>query len=497
MKSPHVQSPATILISVLATFISFNSAAAHQRSGSPNIVLVLADDLGYGDLGCFGHPEIRTPHLDRLASEGMRFTSCYSASANCSPARAGLMTGRTPYRAGIHNWIPFMSPMHLRAEEVTVAKLLRDSGYDTCHVGKWHLNGLFNLPGQPQPNEHGFNHWFSVQNNALPNHREPYNFVRNGIPVGPQPGYSSQIVAAEAIRWLRDVRDKSKPFFLFVCFNEPHEPIATEKKFSDMYEYPDDPSRAAYYGNVSQMDDSFGRLMEELNRPELRDTTYVQFTSDNGPARTKYHNVGSSGPLREFKGHIYDGGIRVPGIVRWPGHVRPGTVSDEPVCGVDFLPTACAVAGVNAPAGRPLDGVSLLPAFAGGSVQRTAPLYWQFNWAGSAPKVACRVGDWKILGRLSAVPAGRTDITAADEQLLKTATLEGFELYNLRDDIGERTDLSEREPRKLAELSGVLRKMYAEVQRETPTWPDWKFPGYEGKRIQWPDYVAKPLPAEK
>ena len=172
-----------------------------SRAGAaPNFLVVLADDLGYGDLGCYGNEAVHTPHLDRLAAEGLRFTDCYAAAANCSPSRAGLMTGRTPWRLGIHNWIPMLSPMHLQASETTIATLLRDAGYATCHTGKWHLNGMFNLTGQPQPNDHGFDHWFSVQNNALPNHRNPYNFVRNGIPVGPLEGYSSGLVTDEAVR---------------------------------------------------------------------------------------------------------------------------------------------------------------------------------------------------------------------------------------------------------------------------------------------------------
>lgn len=459
----------------------------------PNLVLVLADDLGYGDLGCMGHPALRTPHLDRFATEGLRFTNCYAAGANCSPSRAGLMTGRTPYRLGIHDWIPFMSPMHLRGDERTIASELRDAGYATCHVGKWHLNGLFNLPGQPQPRDHGFEHWFSAQNNALPNHQNPYNFVRNGIPVGPQTGTSSQIVAGEAIRWLREERDRSKPFFLFICFHEPHEPIFTERRFADLYPFLDDPSRAAYYGNVTQMDEAFGRLMTALDEEGLRDRTFVLFTSDNGPARTKFHNAGSAGPLRESKGHVYEGGIRVPGILRWPGRATPGTVSDEPVSGVDFLPSACAAAGVERRGSRALDGASFLPVLDGQVVRRTTPLYWQYNWALSEPAAALRIGDWKIVGRLSRRSADRSGITEAGNRILKTAELAGFELYNLRADPGETADLSGKEPGRLSEMSAALNKMFLEVREETPIWPAWTAPPYEAQRIRWPDYAAKPL----
>jgi arylsulfatase A len=485
------------------SLVSLAGAVLHAADSPPNIVVVLADDLGYGDLACYGHPAVRTPHLDRLAREGLRLTSCYSAAANCSPARCGLMTGRTPYRAGIHNWIPMLSPMHLRAEEVTIATLLKNAGYSTCHSGKWHLNGMFNLPGQPQPGDHGFEHWFSTQNNCLPNHRNPYNFVRSdsvgglrvGIPVGPVEGYAAQLVADEAIRWLREGRDKSKPFFLYVCFHEPHEPIRTDPRFASFYDLPDDPSRAAYYGNITQMDDACGRLLAALEELKLADETLVWFTSDNGPARTKWHNAGSSGPLREFKGHLYEGGIRVPGIIRWPGRVKAGSTSDEPVCGIDLLPTLCEITGLKPPASRALDGTSILPLLEGRELSRDKPLYWQFNFAPTEPAVALRQGDWKILAKLSERPErAAAAITEETNRSLKHAEPTGYELYNLKADIGETTDLAAREPQKLAELRELLVARFREVQRESPVWPEWEFPRYEGGRIEWPDYIAKPLP---
>lgn len=468
--------------------VSVRASAAPSR---PNIVLVLADDLGYGDLACYGHGVIKTPNLDQFAADGLRLTSCYSAAANCSPARTGLMTGRTPYRAGIHTAIPMLSPMHLRAPEVTIAKLLRDAGYATCHAGKWHLNGMFNLPGQPQPGDHGFEHWFSTQNNCLPNHHNPNNFVRNGIPVGPLAGYASKLVADEAIHWLDTLRDPSKPFFLYVCFHEPHEPIRTDPRFENLYSQVGDPSTRAYYGNVSQMDEAFGRLMRKLDASGLRENTLVWFTSDNGPARTRWHAAGSPGPLREFKGHVYEGGIRVPGVIRWPGHVRPGVESDESVCGVDLLPTVCAITGIPAPADRAIDGTSILPLFEGRGVQRTTPLYWQFNYALSEPKVAMRIGDWKVLATVDAPSISRAaGITALGSRVIKSAPLGVYELYNVKQDIGETTDLANREPQRLKQMVAALETMYRQVQAEAPVWPVWDDPKYETERIQWPDYVA-------
>ena len=482
--------PLAVAAAVAATLPWVASATASQPVDSdsgrrPHFVVVLTDDLGYGDLSCYGHPVIKTPNIDRFAAEGMRLTNCYAAAANCSPARTGMMTGRTPYRVGIHSWIPMFSPMHVRRSEITIATLLRRQGYATCHVGKWHLNGKFNMPDQPQPSDHGFDHWFSTQNNALPSHRNPDNFVRNGEPVGELEGYSSQLVADEATGWLKQLRDKSKPLFLFVCFHEPHEPIATAKRFMKMYPSPEDPSRAEHHGNVTQMDEAFGRLMRTLDELGLRDDTLVFFTSDNGPAITRQHPHGSAGPLREKKGHLYEGGIRVPGIIRWPGHTRPGTVCHKPISGVDLLPTLCAITGAAVPDDRAIDGASFLPIFEGRSIRRETPLYWHFVWAGSKPKVAMRVGDWKILAHISGPePERGANIRAEDTKLIKTAELTTFELYNLRRDVGETTDLADKEPERLKAMSNQLRKLYREVRDESPVWPDWEWPRYEGQRIK-------------
>ncbi len=462
-------------------------AYGQSESNEPafNFVVVLADDLGYGDLGCYGHPLVQSPNIDQLANEGLRLTNCYAAAANCSPARTGLMTGRTPYRVGIHNWIPMFSPMHVPREEITIATVLRNAGYATCHVGKWHLNGQFNLPDQPQPSDHGFDHWFSTQNNALPTHHNPDNFVRNGKEVGELKGYSAQLVADEAIEWLKNGRDSAKPFFLFVCFHEPHEPIATDERFQRLYSAPSDSTLPAHHGNITQMDDAFGRLMTTIDDLNLRDQTAVIFTSDNGPAITNRHPHGSAGPLREKKGHVYEGGIRVPGIIRWPGKTDPFDVSDEPVCGVDLLPTICEAAGISPPGDRAIDGASFLPIFENQPIERSTPLYWQYNRAPTNPKVAMRIGDWKILAGLT----GRelkpgAGLELVDMATIKSAELTDFELYNLAEDIGETTNLVDEQPEQLETLQTALRKMYREVREESRVWPAWEWPRYEGQRIK-------------
>jgi arylsulfatase A len=342
--------------------------------------------------------------------------------------------------------------MHLKQREVTAATLLRSAGYATCHVGKWHCNGKFNSPEQPQPDDHGFEYWFSTQNNAGPTHKDPQNFVRNGRPVGQLEGYSSQLIVQEAIDWLNNHWDQKRPFCLFVWFHAPHEPIATGPEFMEMYE---GRKEAIYYGNVTQMDHEFGRLMRTLDAMKLRDKTFVMFTSDNGPEtlnryRGAHRSFGSPGLLRGMKLHMYEGGIRVPGIIRWPGRVKPGTVCGEPVNGTDILPTLCGMTGVEVPADRPIDGTSILPIFEGKKLRRRVPLYWRYDRALGKPfTVAMRQGDWKIL---------------ANNEMTK------FELYNLREDIAEEHDLAERQPKRLAAMKKALAKLHAEIEAEGPKW---------------------------
>ena len=462
----------------------------------PNIVLVVADDLGYGDLACFGAKNVHTPHLDRFASEGLRLTSCYAGHANCSPSRTALMTGRTPTRVGVCDWIPEDSPVHVRRSEITVATLLKQSGYATCHTGKWHMNGEFNKPTQPQPGDHGFDHWFSTQNNAYPNHHNPDNFVRNGTAVGKLAGYAAHLVADEAQHWLA-AREKSKPFFLYVCFHEPHEPIASDARYTALYPHKD-PAYSAHHGNITQMDDAFGRVMHALDACGARENTLVLFTSDNGPAITSQHPYGSAGPLRDKKGSLWEGGIRVPGILRWPGKTKPGTTSDEPVSGVDFLPTVCAVAGLQQPGDRAIDGANWLPILDDKPIERKTPLYWHFNRAFNGPKVAMRIGPWKILATLDRSPAERgNSITEQSMRDFKEAELTGYRLYHLDSDIAEKIDVAASEPGKLAEMKALLEAKYHEVRAESPNWPAWQFTGSEGKKIEWPDYVKKKKATEK
>jgi arylsulfatase A len=221
----------------------------------------------------------------------------------CSPSRSSILTGRTPYRNGVFTWIPEGRDLYLRTSEIALPKLLKARGYETCHVGKWHLNSHFNQPTQPQPNDHGYDWWFATQNNAAPSHENPVNFVRNGKPVGRIEGYSAPIVVTEAIHWLTSERNRSKPFLLSVWTHEPHYPIKSDPQFKALYPDLTDDVQREHHANVTQLDRAFGRLMKALDEMQLAQNTLVIFTSDNGPEGDgiKTPGRGSTGGLRGRK----------------------------------------------------------------------------------------------------------------------------------------------------------------------------------------------------
>ncbi len=275
------KSPGILRRLVFCALMVAASSVCSAADSRPNIVVVLADDLGWGDLGCYGHPLIKTPHLDHFAKQGLRLTQCYSASAVCSPSRSAILTGRTPYRNGVFTWIPEGRDIHLRRSEITFPKLLHDVGYATCHVGKWHLNGYFNDPRHPQPNDHGYDWWLATQNNAAPSHKDPNNFVRNGKPVGQLTGFSASLVVDEGIKWLKEHRNTDQPFLLSVWTHEPHLPIESDPQFQELYRDLPNADQRQHHGNVTQLDAAFGRLMATLDELKLADNTFVVFTADN------------------------------------------------------------------------------------------------------------------------------------------------------------------------------------------------------------------------
>ncbi|MCP5535511.1 MAG: sulfatase-like hydrolase/transferase [Akkermansiaceae bacterium] len=414
-----------------------------EEKAKPNFVVFIADDMGWGDSATYGHPLIKTPNLDKLASQGVKLTQCYSACGVCSPSRAAILTGRTPYRNGVWRHLSGNHEAHLRASEITYLELLKGIGYETCHVGKWHLNSKqqFNNPRFPQPGDHGYDYWLYTHNNASPSHKNPDNFVRNGKPVGKIEGYSAQIVASEAAHWLENIHDPKKPFALSVWVHEPHSPIATDSQFSALY---NGHKNSKYMGNISQMDHALGQVMAALDKAGVSENTFVFFTSDNGPVQ-RYG--GTTGGLRGGKRSSYEGGIRVPGVVRWPKHVKEGTTSDIPVIGSDVFSTILAITGIPQPTDRTIDGVSMLPALAGKPVTRKVPLFWRTHVSGANDRLALRIGDWKII---------------SNDEMNK------FQLYEVQKDAKEENDLAKKMPEKTDEMKKALFQVWQGIEAEGP-----------------------------
>jgi arylsulfatase A len=453
----------------------------------PNIVVILCDDLGYGDLECFGHPHIKTPHLNRLAKDGIRYTDFYSAAPVCSPSRVGLLTGRSPNRAGVYDWIPAArsarpdarEQVHMRISEVTIPKLLSAAGYATCMAGKWHCNSHFNREKQPQPGDFGFQHWMATQNNAAPSHEKPKNFVRNGKPVGLLEGYSCQIVVDEVITWLQG-HDSDKPFFVFLPFHEPHEPVASPPELVATYrQVARTDNEAQYFANVANVDDAVGRFVAALDTLKLRENTLVIFTSDNGPETlSRYRGAGRSygqpGPLRGMKLHTHDAGFRVAGIMNWPNKIKAGQTIDTPVSSLDFLPTFCHLAGTSPPNDMALDGANFLPALEGKPIDRKNPLVWAYFNALNEARVAMRDGRWKVLAKLTKEGGGGIpklpNITTNTFPIVRDARLVDFQVYDVGSDIGEEVNLAKSRPELTKELGIRLQERYRELVSNSHVW---------------------------
>lgn len=458
----------------------------------PNFVVILCDDLGYGDLACFGHPQIKTARLDQLAKEGVRLTSFYSAAPVCSPSRVGLLTGRSPNRAGVYDWIPAAGGdakrpdnrdmVHMRREEPTIASLLKAAGYATCASGKWHCNARFNSEAQPQPGDAGFDHWFATQNNASPSHMNPNNFVRNGEAVGPLTGTSCQLVVDEAVGWLQKQRQAkpAQPFFLYVAFHEPHEPVASPPELVEQY-LPVSTNRdqAEYFSNVHNMDAATGRLLDALKELGVADNTLVVFSSDNGPETLKRYrgaarSYGSPAPLRGMKLWTTDAGFRVAGIARWPRKIPAGKVSSEVVSSLDYLPTFCALAGVQLPGERTFDGTNCLAALTGEKLKRDKPLVWCYYNAINERRVAMRDGQWKVLARLvdeQGQPLRKmVNVFPGNAATVSEARLTDIQIFKITDDIAEQKDLAASLPEEAQRLAARLKTAYQELLDDSHVW---------------------------
>jgi arylsulfatase A len=449
----------------------------------PNVVLIVADDLGYAEVGCYGQKLIRTPSVDRMAAGGMRFTQVYSGSPVCAPSRCVLMTGKHTGRAAVRDNRQHRKGEEgqhpLPADEVTVAELLKGRGYVTAAAGKWGL-GNWDTPGSPL--KQGFDHFYGYNCQAHAHSHYPRHLYRDGVRFE-LPGndgvtgdaYTQDLFEREALRFIE--ANRGRPFFLYLPFIVPH--VAVQVPEDSLAEYRgklgDDPPydgtiggrksylphpapRAGYAAMVTRMDRSVGRILDRLAELKLAENTLVIFTSDNGPT----HNVGgadstffkSAGHLRGWKGSLYEGGIRVPFVAYWPGKVKPGTVCDTPFYFPDVLPTLCELAGVKPPEG--IDGVSLVPTLLGRGEQRTHEfLYWEFPAYGG--QQAVRAGDWKAVRQNLAKGVIRT------------------ELYDLAKDPSESADVSAENPDVLRRLEAVMREQH------TPS-ADFPLPAVDRKR---------------
>lgn len=366
----------------------------------PNVVIIFADDLGYGDLGCYGSPTIRTPHLDRMAAEGLRFTDFYSAAEVCSPSRAALLTGRYPIRSGMCGDRRVLFPNSkggLPANEVTIADALRERGYATAHIGKWHLG----IHEGSRPLDQGFQHSFGLPYSNDMDARPDLPRGSSGSPMPPHDGWNVALIrdgrvieqpvdqttltkryTEEAVSFIRAHRDS--PFFLYFAHTFPHVPLFASAEFKGN-------SRAGIYGDaVEELDWSVGQVLDTLRKQGIAERTLVVFTSDNGPWLIMGNQGGSAGLLRDGKGSTWEGGMRVPGIAWMPGRIKP-RISHQLVGTLDLFPTVLALAGARVPEGVTLDGINLAPLLFEGQPLASRPFFY---YRGDQ-LFACRVGDWK------------------------------------------------------------------------------------------------------
>ena len=454
--------------------LSASAAEEAAKSRRPNFIFFFTDDQGWQDLGCFGHPYLKTPNMDRLARGGTRFEHFYSAASVCSPSRAAVMTGHYPARHRIHQHFSDHThnsacgmPDWLDPKAVTVTRLLQKAGYRTGHFGKWHLG---HTPGAPEPGEYGIDEYRTLCGTGP-------GWDRNGKPAETDLAlasanhctdkdrfwtHSAELFVEQGIDFIE--KNKGRPFYLNLWMILPHTPILSTPEqlaeYEDLRADPDDfdswmreylrkaknpqQKMKSYCAVVTSIDVALGRLLDKLDELGLADNTVILFTSDNGPedyAITSVSNpgVGSPGVLRARKRSLYEGGVRMPCVVRWPGRVPAGRVDKTSVLSaVDWLPTVCGLAGVNVPDIRP-DGEDVSDILMGKSRPRKGPLFWQ--WRGSVlgafrkqyepPRLAVREGQWKLF--------------ANDDG-------KRVELYDIPADPAEKTDLAEKNPEVVARL---------------------------------------------
>lgn len=467
------------LSTFLAVFAGCNDKTKKTKEvKSPNIIYIMADDMGYGDLGCYGQDSIQTPNIDKMAEQGMRFTQHYAASTVCAPSRCGLITGmhmghaeiRGNMQAEPHGQVP------LTDQAVTVAELMKDAGYITGMIGKWGL-GIEGSEGDP--NRQGWDFFYGYTDQVLAHNYYPEYLVRNGEHemlknevkyldtaawhkgygsyATKKVEYSNDLFTDEALSFIKENRDTS--FFLYLPYTIPHNngeaPEGQKQEVPDygIYADKDWPSDTkGYAAMITRLDDYVGQIFAQLKAAGIDKNTLVIFTSDNGPMQeshefTKFFN--SNGNLRGGKRDLYEGGIRVPFIAQWPGKIKPGTESTHISAFWDFLPTACELAGINIPDNT--DGISYLPELLGKEQKKHEYLYWEFPAKSS--KQAVRKVNWKAV---------RTNLMEDPDALV--------ELYDLSQDIAEENNIADQHPE-------VVKDMRTIMEEARTVDPDWKLIG--------------------
>lgn len=428
---------------------------AFAQASRPNIVFIMADDLGYGNLGCFGQKRIKTPNLDRMAAEGMRFTDAYAGSTVCAPSRCSLMTGKHTGHATVRgNRFPELG---LKKTEPTVAEVLKRAGYRTALFGKWGLGGF---DTGSTPNDRGFDEFFGYLNQSFAHNSFPDHIWDNKVELflkenwfNRRKVFTNDLFGQKAIEFVGK-QTSAQPFFLYLPITTPHannERGQIDKNGIDSPDFgeyanedwPD--AEKSFAAIISRMDADIGRLLAKLKERGLDENTLVIFTSDNGPHKEGHHNpefFDDNGPLRGIKRDLYEGGIRVPSIARWPGKIKAGAVSDFPWAFWDVLPTATELAKVQAPQG--IDGVSIVPVLLGAGKPNRDHFYWEFHERGFHQAV--RQGDWKLVRQ---GPAFKT------------------ELFNLKQDIGETNDVAAMHP----DIVAKMEKLFKTSRVENPNFP--------------------------
>ncbi|UCD28090.1 MAG: sulfatase-like hydrolase/transferase [Planctomycetota bacterium] len=420
---------------IIVLLLNILILAGSSEGRSPNVIILYTDDMGYGDVGCFGATDIKTPNIDALARSGIRLTDFYSAAPICAPARAALLTGRYPTRAGMstkRNVPSCMGVPGMSTDEITIAELAKDHGYATALFGKWHLGST----PDTQPNGQGFDLFFGHHASCIDSFShmyyasEPYyhDLYRNRQEIWEDGQHMTDLISRESIRFIQENRER--PFLIYVSYNTPHYPMVSPGRFVKMYDHL--PVLRRYHAAlIAGIDESVGKIVNQLYRMNLTDNTLVFFASDNGAANrsNRGEGGGSNAPLREYKRSLFDGGIRVPGIVSWPGTVPANETRDQLAIAMDVFTTVADVIGADLPKGKVMDGISWMPFLKNPDNPGHKTLFFEWN-----EQHAVRKGKWKVVrnGLIDIETKGRQNRAVGGDYIF---------LSDMSADPGERTNL--------------------------------------------------------